>query len=227
MSPAEQFPGLGKNQAELFRGEFLQQLFQRLETDRWLVTFMKQNDGTRNDRSFDTLNNFAGIIDLGVKGPDAPADQLETACRKDRMQERIFQTGRRSKPDRCGYTNRRDCRLKFVNFPNQRTRTKAPEAEPWMGLGVISDGVTRIEYRASQLRMFSRFCTDQKKRGASAVLCQQRKSLRRRAGVGSVVDGQPSGFRGRAIFRQDGSEPLKRWDEGDGHEQQMRGEQNR
>ena len=45
----KRFPGVGKNQAELFRRELLQQLFQGAEADRRLVTFVKQNDSTRSN----------------------------------------------------------------------------------------------------------------------------------------------------------------------------------
>ena len=210
----------------MFCGEFLQQLFQRLEADCRLVAFVKQNDCAGNNRSFDAFNNSAGIIDLGVKRPGTPADQLEAARRQNRMQERILQPGRRTKPDRRGYADRRDCRFEFVNFPRESSWTKPPETESWMGLSVISDRMARLEYHAGQLRIFGCFCTDQKKRRASVVLFQQREDLRRCARVGSVVNGQPSCFRGGPIFGQDRPEALQRWDNGNGHQQQMRGEQN-
>ena len=48
-APGEQFPGLGKNQAEMFCRELLQQLFQGVEADRRLMAFVKQDDSTGNN----------------------------------------------------------------------------------------------------------------------------------------------------------------------------------
>src|ERR1700731_457596 len=179
-----------------------------------------------DNRSLNSFNNSAGIIDLSIKCPGAPADQLKTARCQNRMKERILQSGRRPKPDRRGYANRRDCRLEFVDFPRQSSWAEPPETESRMGLSIITDRVARTEDHAGQFWISGRFCTDQKKGCPSTVFFQQCKNLPRCAWIRSVVDGQPRCFRGCGKFGQDWSEPLKRWDHRNRHQQQMRGEQN-
>ena len=153
MTLGEEFSGLGKNQSEMFRGEFLQQLFQCFQTNRRLVRFVKQNDASGNDRPFDALNNSVGVIDSRVKGSSTPTDQLETARRQNRMKKGILETGWCTKPDWCGYADGRDCCFELVNFSRESSGAKPPETEFGMALCVIADRMTRIKDHAGQFRI--------------------------------------------------------------------------
>src|ERR1700757_3632230 len=106
---------------------------------------MKQNDCAGNHRAFDSLNNFRGIINLGVVGPSTPSDQPETAGCQNRMQERVLHAGRRTKPEWRGNAERSYCSFECVNFLRESLWAESPETELRVGLSVVADGVTGIQ----------------------------------------------------------------------------------
>ena len=91
------------------------------------------------------MDDSRTIINLRIKRPRIPSDQVKSSRGEDRVQERIFQSGGSAEPERDGSTYREDGRLKFVYFFRESFWAETPECELRMRLRVISDCMTGFQ----------------------------------------------------------------------------------